>query len=315
MHLTLLLSDQCSAASATTALELLSRQPVCRPAHLRDDTASLDGGGHLRGQTLHAELALGTISHTDLVLVPGFCSRCATPCRALAATPTGCASSTPRRRTGLLCTGAFMLAETGLLDDARATTHWALADLFRRRYPQIRMAERDVLCEDNRVITSGGAGASAHLLLHLIRRYGSLELAQKCSRYLLIDSAPTEQSVYVMWNMPKAHGDADILRCRTGWKSITTSHWPSTNWPSASASAAQSRAVSRRRPVHAAGLPADAAAGGQAPAGIDPHESGQHHLQGGLSAILSAVCSSSASACSLRPTARSSSHRPSEWVR
>lgn len=216
MHLTLLLSEQCSAASATMALELLtaanlfSGQPIFEIA-----TASLDGAPvqTLSGQTLQAQHALADIVATDLVLIPGFLFtlRDALP-------GFGRYSDWLRTRhqqgtvLAAMCTGAFMLAETGLLDHSRATTHWALADLFRRRYPAVQMAERDVLCEDKRLITSGGAGASAHLLLHLIRCYGSLELAQKCSRYLLIDSAPTEQSVYVMWSMPKSHGDAEILR-------------------------------------------------------------------------------------------------------
>jgi transcriptional regulator GlxA family with amidase domain len=50
------------------------------------------------------------------------------------------------------------------------------------------------------------------LLLHLIRRFASLELAQRCSKYLLIDNVRSEQSVYVMWSLPKSHGDGDILQ-------------------------------------------------------------------------------------------------------
>jgi transcriptional regulator GlxA family with amidase domain len=50
------------------------------------------------------------------------------------------------------------------------------------------------------------------LLLHLVRRFASLDLAQKCGKYLLVDTVRSEQSVYVMWSMPKSHGDGDILR-------------------------------------------------------------------------------------------------------
>jgi transcriptional regulator GlxA family with amidase domain len=216
MHITLLFADQCSAASATTALELLTAANLFGGAPVFDVvTASLDGRpvDTLRGQTLQVDAALGEIAHTDLVLIPGFLFtlREALP-------GFGRYADWLRRQhaqgavLATMCTATFLLAETGLLSGARATTHWAFADLFRKRYPEVRMDERETLCEDNRLITSGGASAAMDLLLHLIRRYGSLELAQKCSRYLLIDNARSEQSVFVMWSMPKSHGDAGILR-------------------------------------------------------------------------------------------------------
>lgn len=216
MHLTLLFADQCSAASATTALELLTAANLFAGEPIFDVvTASLDGAPvrTLRGQTLRPELALADIPRTDLVLIPGFLFtlREALP-------GFGRYSAWLKRQhaqgavLATMCTATFLLAETGLLVGTRATTHWAFADLFRRRYPDVRMDERETLCEDNGLITSGGASAAMDLLLHLIRRYGSLDLAQKCSRYLLIDNARCEQSVYVMWSMPKSHGDADILR-------------------------------------------------------------------------------------------------------
>ena len=52
-------------------------------------------------------------------------------------------------------------------------------------------------------------------MLHLIRRFASLELAQQCSRYLLIDTVRSEQSSYVLWSMPKRHGDLEIELTQT----------------------------------------------------------------------------------------------------
>ncbi|MNR03795.1 HTH-type transcriptional regulator CdhR [compost metagenome] len=105
-----------------------------------------------------------------------------------------------------------MLAEAGLLCGRQATTHWAFADLLRRMYPDVLVEEGRILCEDDRLISSGGASAAMDLLLHVIRRFASLALAHQCSRYLLIDNMRTEQSVYVLWSMPKQHGDEAILR-------------------------------------------------------------------------------------------------------
>ncbi len=94
----------------------------------------------------------------------------------------------------------------------QATTHWAFADLMRRRYPAVRLDERRILCEDGRLISSAGASAAMDLLLHLIRRFASRELAQQCSRYLLVDGVRSEQSVYIKWSMPRDHADEAVAR-------------------------------------------------------------------------------------------------------
>ncbi|MCP1446628.1 transcriptional regulator GlxA family with amidase domain [Pseudomonas sp. GGS8] len=218
MHVTLLLADQCSAASATLALEVLSA------ANLFADTtsapfevvaASLDGANVAAwgGQTLRVERSIVDIPRTDLVVIPGFLF---TLKDALPAFPGYGPWLRQQHAQGAvvasMCTAAFMLAEAGMLDGIRATTHWAFADFFRRRYSEACLEEAQILCEDNRVITCGGATAAMDLLLHLIRRFASLELAQKCGKYLLADNVRSEQSVYVMWSMPKNHGDGEILR-------------------------------------------------------------------------------------------------------
>jgi transcriptional regulator GlxA family with amidase domain len=73
-----------------------------------------------------------------------------------------------------ICVGAFVLAEAGLLDGLRATTHWIAAELLARIYPSVEV-QPDVLYVDNgQILTSAGAAAGLDLCLHLIRRdYGS----------------------------------------------------------------------------------------------------------------------------------------------
>ncbi|MNV19753.1 HTH-type transcriptional regulator CdhR [compost metagenome] len=218
MHITLLLADQCSAASATLALEVLSAANL-----FADDspfevmTASLDGAqvAAWGGQTLRADRSIAEIPRTDLVLIPGFLFTLKD------ALPTFAVYGPWLRQqhaqgavVASMCTAAFMLGEAGLLDGVRSTTHWAFADLFRRRYSAACLEEMQIICEDQRVITSGGASAAMDLLLHLVRRFASLELAQKCGKYLLVDSVRSEQSVYVMWSLPKNHGDGEVLRAQ-----------------------------------------------------------------------------------------------------
>lgn len=218
MRVTLLLADHCSAASATMALEIL------RAANLFADAgeplfevvvASHDGlpVPSLSGQALQAEVALEQVARTDLVLIPGFLFTLREALPGFHRYRDWLRQQHAQGALlGAMCTATFLLAEADLLGGTRATTHWAFAELFRRRYPDALLDERQILCEDNRLISSGGASAAMDLLLHLVRRFASLELAQLCSRYLLIDNVRSEQSSYVLWSMPKSHGDADILR-------------------------------------------------------------------------------------------------------
>jgi transcriptional regulator GlxA family with amidase domain len=217
MHITLLLADRCSAASATLALEMLSAANLFAEGKQPFEVVvvSLDGQvvNAWGGQCLQVDCSMAQVGHTDLVLIPGFLF---TLKEALPAFPAYGAWLRKQHAQGAvvasMCTAAFMLAENGLLDGLRATTHWAFAELFARRYPGVTLQETQILCEENRVITSGGASAAMDLLLHLIRRFGTPELAHTCSKYLLIDNVRSEQSIYVMWSSPKNHGDGDILR-------------------------------------------------------------------------------------------------------
>ncbi|WP_275545869.1 GlxA family transcriptional regulator [Pseudomonas sp. Marseille-Q0931] len=218
MHVTLLLADYSSLASAALALEVLdaaNRFALPAPAPFTLSVASLDGqpAASALGRSMPVDVALEAVKKTDLVLIPGFLFSLRE------ALPTFERHAGWLRRQheqgaviASMCTATFMLAEAGLLDGVEATTHWAFADLLRRRYPQARVDERRILCEDNRVITSAGASAAMDLLLHLIRHFASRELAQQCSRYLLIDNVRSEQSVYISWSLPRSHGDEAILR-------------------------------------------------------------------------------------------------------
>ncbi|GAA2710463.1 AraC family transcriptional regulator [Actinoplanes palleronii] len=84
-----------------------------------------------------------------------------------------------------LCTGAFTLAEAGLLDGRRATVHWNLADEFRARFPAVRLEPDVLFVDDGDVLTSAGSAAALDLGLHLVRRDHGAEIANHVSRRLV----------------------------------------------------------------------------------------------------------------------------------
>jgi transcriptional regulator GlxA family with amidase domain len=73
-------------------------------------------------------------------------------------------------RIASICTGAFILARTGILDGRRATTHWAVAGELARRHPKVTVDPNVLYVDAGRVLTSAGAAAGLDLCLHLIRQ-------------------------------------------------------------------------------------------------------------------------------------------------
>jgi transcriptional regulator GlxA family with amidase domain len=94
------------------------------------------------------------------------------------------------------CAGTFVLAESGLLNQQRATTTWWLAPMFRERYPQVLLDESDMVVKSGNVVTAGAALGHMDLALWLIRGV-SPELASLTGRYLIVDSRPS-QTTYAL---------------------------------------------------------------------------------------------------------------------
>lgn len=76
-------------------------------------------------------------------------------------------------RLASICTGAFVLAASGLLDGRRAATHWRVADELAKRYPAIDVQPNVLFVDEGTIVTSAGASAGLDMCLHLVRRdYG-----------------------------------------------------------------------------------------------------------------------------------------------
>ncbi|WP_344879732.1 GlxA family transcriptional regulator [Allokutzneria multivorans] len=90
----------------------------------------------------------------------------------------------PGTRIVSICTGAFLLAGMGLLDGRPATTHWCQTELFRKKFPTVRLDQDVLFVDDGDVLTSAGAASGVDVCLHLVRRdHGSKianDVARKC---------------------------------------------------------------------------------------------------------------------------------------
>ncbi|WP_372409789.1 GlxA family transcriptional regulator [Streptomyces luteireticuli] len=83
------------------------------------------------------------------------------------------------------CSGAFTLAEAGVLDGRRATAHWQWADAFRARFPAVRLEENVLFVDDGDILTAAGSAAALDLGLHIVRRDHGADVANSVSRRLV----------------------------------------------------------------------------------------------------------------------------------
>ncbi|MCF8207573.1 MAG: transcriptional regulator FtrA [Methylotenera sp.] len=89
-------------------------------------------------------------------------------------------------RLASICSGAFVLAATGLLDGRRAATHWRYAERLKARHPAIEVDAQVLYVEEDRVLTSAGSAAGIDLMLHLVRGDFGIEAANSVARRLVM---------------------------------------------------------------------------------------------------------------------------------
>ncbi|MEQ3636376.1 helix-turn-helix domain-containing protein [Alcanivorax sp.] len=108
------------------------------------------------------------------------------------------------------CTGAFLLAEAGLLDDKIATTHWGFSQEFRHRYPQVNLTERELLTRDGNIFCAGGGTAWRDLTVLLVERFCGADLARELARAFVIDVRNDLQSIYAGLPAHTYHQDNQV---------------------------------------------------------------------------------------------------------
>lgn len=106
-----------------------------------------------------------------------------------------------------LCTGAFLLAATGLLNGKTATTHWMAHDAFRMMFPKVILVPEKIITEENGIYCSGGAYSFLNLLLYLVEKYSGRETAIWCSKIFEIEFDRMNQNEFIIFSGQKDHSD------------------------------------------------------------------------------------------------------------
>lgn len=142
---------------------------------------------------------LDAAEEADTIVVPGFPACRTAPPEVLALLRSAAARNA---RTVSICTGAFVLADAGLLSGHRATTHWAAAAELARRHPDIDVEPAALYLGDGRTFTSAGVAAGLDLCLHLVRRDHGAAVAASAARSVVM--APTRDGNQAQFIPPPA---------------------------------------------------------------------------------------------------------------
>src|ERR687895_1492157 len=136
------------------------------------------------GFGLSVERGLEELRHADTIVIPGSPDVHGDPSVQLVGELR--AAHARGARLVSICSGAFVLAATGLLDGRRAATHWRYAPLLARRYPRVEVVADVLYVDGDVVLTSAGTAAGIDLCLHLVRKDHGAVVANRVARRMVV---------------------------------------------------------------------------------------------------------------------------------
>lgn len=161
------------------------------------------------GRPVVIEHGLAVLETADTIVVTGTGARAAGDPRVLTALRSAAAAGT---RIASICTGAFVLAQAGLLDGRPATTYWLYSTEMRERFPAVDLQPDVLFVDDGQVLTSAGLAAGLDLCIHLIRRDHGAVIANSVARLVVVAPIrPGGQAQFIETPLPPETGTSLAL--------------------------------------------------------------------------------------------------------
>lgn len=113
-------------------------------------------------------------------------------------------------RLASICSGAFVLAATGLLDGRRVTTHWRYAETLRKRFPAVKVDETSLYHGENNIFTSAGSAAGIDLMIELVRRDFGSEAANSVARRIVMPAHRSGGQAQFLERPVRTRSDTEI---------------------------------------------------------------------------------------------------------
>ncbi|GGQ50237.1 GlxA family transcriptional regulator [Streptomyces asoensis] len=187
-----------------------ARLPDGRPAYrVRVCSPSASGEVSAGAFTVRAPYGLEALAEADTIILPGVADpRAPLPIGVAEALRDAAARGT---RIASVCVGAFLFAETGLLDGLRATTHWIAAGELAERYPKVTVDPNVLYVDNGRFLTSAGAAAALDMCLHMIRGdHGSAVAAQAARMSVMPLEREGGQAQFIVHELPPTPAGATL---------------------------------------------------------------------------------------------------------
>jgi transcriptional regulator GlxA family with amidase domain len=113
-----------------------------------------------------------------------------------------------------ICSGAFMLASSGLLDGKTCSTHWSAEETFKKMFPKVNLQTEKLITDEHRIYTNGGAYSFLNLMVYLVEKYFDRQTAIYCSKIFQIELDRDSQSPFTIFTGQKSHGDEMVKKAQ-----------------------------------------------------------------------------------------------------
>lgn len=223
-HLTILVPDgENNLSSIVGAYKIFSRANLFRKKSTGKELFTIQLAGLSKKVSFYDELftvkphtSISSVAKTDLVIIPSLNHNYS---EALKKNKPMAAWIAKQYKQGAeiasICTGAFLLASTGLLNGRHCSTHWSAADAFRNLFPEVKLQEDKLITDENGICTNGGAYSFLNLMIYLVEKYYDRATAILCAKVFQIEMDRNAQSSFSIFTGQKLHGDETVKKAQT----------------------------------------------------------------------------------------------------
>ncbi len=223
-HITILVPEgENNLSSIIGAYKILNRANASWKERNREERYSIQLAGLSKEVSFHNDLfsvkpqvLISEISKTDLIIIPSLNHNYE---KAIKGNKSVADWIIKQYKNGAevasICTGAFLLASSGLLNGRTCSTHWAFADTFRAMFPKVNLQTDRLITDENGIYTNGGAYSFLNLIIYLVEKYFDRPTAIFCAKVFQIEADRENQSAFIIFSGQKSHGDEIIQQAQT----------------------------------------------------------------------------------------------------
>jgi len=166
--------------------------------------------------TVKPHTDISAISHTDLVIIPSLNHSYELAIKDNAPLIDWIAAQYKNgAEVASICTGAFLLAATGLLDGHACSTHWGMEEQFRTMFPGVDLQTDRLITDEKGIYTNGGAYSFLNLIIYLVEKYFDRQTAIYCSKVFQVEMDRQSQAGFIIFRAQKQHGDEMVQQAQS----------------------------------------------------------------------------------------------------